>query len=121
MAIIGWASLAIVVGALIYLGVSGFSTYKSMKPKIDHLQAVSERLKATQQVIQSETDKLKSTQENIKQDIDQKKEAMLFTVEAAKKTPQSMKQLGTAMYQLVDENVKLKLPVPKRKRQTEHA
>lgn len=116
MAIIGWISLVIVIGALIYLGVSGFSTYKSMKPKIDHLQAVSERLKTTQEAIQSETEKLKATQDHIKQDIDEKKEAVLFTVDEAKKTPESLKQLGTAL-NIMNENVKLKLPVPKRKKQ----
>ncbi|HEY9577363.1 MAG TPA: DUF948 domain-containing protein [Pseudobacillus sp.] len=118
MAIIGWISLAIVIGALVYLGISGFSTYKSMKPKIDHLQAVSERLKTKQQAIQEETEKLKVTQENIKQDIEEKKEAVLFTVDAAKRTPESLKQLGTAL-NIMDEDVKLKLPIPKRKKQAE--
>ncbi|RJS61508.1 DUF948 domain-containing protein [Bacillus sp. PK3_68] len=118
MAIIGWISLAIVIGALIYLGISGFSTYKSMKPKIDHLEAVSERLKVKQETIQSETEKLKATQEHIKQDIEEKKEAVLFTVDEAKKTPESLKQLGTAL-NIMNENVKLKLPVPKRKKQAE--
>lgn len=118
MAIIGWISLAIVIGALVYLGISGFSTYKSMKPKIDHLQAVSERLKTKQQAIQVETEKLKATQENIKQDIEEKKEAVLFTVDAAKRTPESLKQLGTAL-NIMDEDVKLKLPIPKRKKQAE--
>lgn len=118
MAIIGWISLAVVIGALIYLGISGFGTYKSMKPKIDHLQEVSERLKVKQQAIQSETEKLKATQENIKHDIEEKKEAVMFTVDEAKKTPESIKQLGTAL-NIMDENVKLKLPVPKRKKQME--
>ncbi|OCA82829.1 DUF948 domain-containing protein [Pseudobacillus wudalianchiensis] len=118
MEIIGWISLAIVIGALIYLGISGFSIYKSMKPKIDHLQAVSDRLKTKQEAIQAEAEKLKATQENIKQDMEEKKEAVLFTVDAAKRTPESLKQLGTAL-NIMAENVKLKLPIPKRKKQTE--
>ncbi|MFK2826079.1 septum formation initiator family protein [Bacillus sp. B190/17] len=121
MGLIGWIilgiSLAIVGGAVIYLGISGLITYKSMKPKIDRLQATAERLQATQQTIQSEADKLKTTQENIKRDIDQKKEAIMFTVNEAKQTPQSIKQLGTALSSMY-EQTKLKLPAPKQQKQT---
>ncbi|KKB42613.1 DUF948 domain-containing protein [Bacillus thermotolerans] len=118
MEIIGWISLAIVVGALIYLGISGFSTYKSMKPKIDELKAASERMKEKQAAIKSETDQLKEKQQRIKEDIDQKKEKIMYTVEEAKQTPESVKQLGTAL-NFIDEETKLRLPIPKRKSKAE--
>jgi uncharacterized protein YoxC len=115
MEIIGWISLAVVIGALVFLAISAFRTYKSMKPKIDQLQATSGRMQKQSEGIQVETEALKEHQQQIMSDIEGKKMAVMFTVEEAKQTPLAVKQLGNAL-NILDNDTKLKLPAPKRKK-----
>lgn len=90
---IGWISLAIVVGALIYLGISAFSTFKSVKPKVDHLQEVQTRIQGEVDKIKSETDELNVHKEQIMADVDHAKQAVTLTVNEAKQMPQNAKFL----------------------------
>ncbi|MBM7649611.1 uncharacterized protein YoxC [Bacillus ectoiniformans] len=118
MEIIGWLSLAIIIGALIYLGISAFGTYKSMKPKIDHLQATSERMQEQQTRIQAEADQLKVHQTKITGTVEQQKENVMFTVEEAKKTPERVKQLGVVLKSITEE-YQFKLPAPRKRKKAD--
>lgn len=91
---IGWLSLAIVVGALIFFGISAFKAFKSMKPKVDHLKAVQERLQSDADKIKSETDELKGHQEHIMADVDHAKQAVTLTINETKQIPQNAKFLA---------------------------
>lgn len=91
---IGWLSLAIVVGALIFLGISAFKTFKSMKPKMDHLKTAQQRIQTETDKIKTETDELKVHQEHIMADVDHAKQAVTLTVNEAKQLPQNAKFLA---------------------------
>ncbi|HZG70995.1 MAG TPA: DUF948 domain-containing protein [Chondromyces sp.] len=96
-----YLSLALVVGSLIYLGYSGYKTYKSAKPKIDHITEVANRMQQRTQTIKAETDVLTKNQQEIMLDVEEKKEAVQSTVNVAKQTPQTAKQLAkTAVNEL---------------------
>lgn len=118
MEIIGWISLAIVIGALIYLGISAFGTFKSMKPKIDHLKSTTERMQEQQTRIQSEADQLKVHQTKIAENVEQQKEKVMFTVEEAKKTPKRVKQLGVVLKSITQE-YQFKLPAPRKRKKAD--
>lgn len=91
---IGWLSLVIIIGALIFLGMSAFKTFKSMKPKMDHLKAAQQRIQTDTNKIKTETDELKVHQEHIMADVDHAKQAVTLTVNEAKQIPQNAKFLA---------------------------
>lgn len=91
---IGWASLAILIIALVFLAVSAVKTFKSMKPKIDHLKAAQERIQTETNKIKGETDELKVHQEHIMADVDHAKQAVTLTVNETKQIPQNAKFLA---------------------------
>ncbi|OMP68062.1 DUF948 domain-containing protein [Domibacillus epiphyticus] len=84
---IGWLSLAIVIAGLVYFGVSAFSTFKSMKPKIDRLKEAQSHIQTQTDKIKGETDELKVHQEQIMADVDHAKQAVTLTVNEAKQIP----------------------------------
>ncbi len=91
---IGWLSLAVFVGALIFLGVSALKAFKSLKPKIDYLKAAQERIQTETNKIKSETDELKVHQEHIMADVDHAKQAVTSTLNETKQVPQNAKFLA---------------------------
>ncbi|OKL36060.1 hypothetical protein [Domibacillus mangrovi] len=91
---IGWISLAIVIGALIYFGISSFSTFKSMKPKIEQLKAAQTRIQTETEKIKSETDDLKVHQEHLMADVDHAKQAVALTINETKQIPENAKFLA---------------------------
>ncbi|OLN23588.1 hypothetical protein BTO30_03955 [Domibacillus antri] len=90
---IGWLSFAIFIGALIYLGISSFSTFKSMKPKMDQLKEAQVRIQTQTEKIKYETDELKVHQEQIMADVDHAKQTVTLTVNEAKQLPENAKFL----------------------------
>jgi uncharacterized protein YoxC len=88
---IGWISLAIFIGAIIYFVVSALGTFKSMKPKIDYLKAAQTRIQTETDEIKSETDELKVHQEHIMADVDYAKQTVTLTVNEAKQIPENAK------------------------------
>lgn len=88
---IGWISLAIVIGALIYFGISAIGTFKSMKPKIDQLKAAQTRIQTEADKIKSETDELKVHQELLIADVDHAKQAVTSTINETKQIPENAK------------------------------
>ncbi|WP_100330293.1 hypothetical protein [Bacillus xiapuensis] len=114
MEFIGWASLATAISALIYLAVSAAGIYKSMKPKINHLQGTAEKMKEQQFKLQSEAEELKLHQKQLMQDMQFKKDAVVSAIDEAKKTPPALKQLAMALTGTEEKN-KFKLPDPQQK------
>ena len=90
---IGWISLAIVVAALIFLAISAVKTFKSIKPKMDHLKTVQRRIQTDTNNIKSETDELNVHKEHIMADVDHAKQAVTLTVNETKQLPQNAKFL----------------------------
>ena len=86
-------SLALVVGTLVYFGVSVFKTYKAAKPTIESLTQTAERMQVKADTLKVETNKLKDNQQELAADIDDKKKAINSTVFAVKQTPVIFKQL----------------------------
>lgn len=97
MAIIGWASLAIFIIAILYLVISLISTLKTMQPKLNRLQSASERINEQQMKLQTEVQALTAHQAGIQQDIEQKKEIITQAIAEAKQTPEAIKQLSIAV------------------------
>ncbi|WP_203363960.1 DUF948 domain-containing protein [Bacillus sp. REN10] len=97
MAIIGWASLAIFLIAILYLVISGISIFKTMQPKLKRLQSAAERINEQQMKLQTEVQALTAHQESIQQDIQLKKEIFTQFIEEAKQTPGTIKQLAIAL------------------------
>ncbi|WP_046176044.1 DUF948 domain-containing protein [Domibacillus indicus] len=91
---IGWLSLAVFVAALIFLAISAVKAFKSMKPKIDHLKAVQQRIQKETDKIKGETDELNVHKEHIMADVDHAKQAVTLTVNETKQLPQNAKFLA---------------------------
>lgn len=85
--IIVYLSIAVIVGALIYLGVTAFKTFKDAKPALNKLQETAARLQAKTEGIKQETNKLTANQQMLVSDIEHKKKAFTQVVETAKQTP----------------------------------
>ncbi|OHR70462.1 hypothetical protein HMPREF3291_07065 [Bacillus sp. HMSC76G11] len=90
MAIV-YISIALVVCALIYLGVSAFRTFKKAQPALQDLQETANRIQKQTEGIQTETTKLSATQEKIMSDVEYKKQTVQTTIEIAKETPETIK------------------------------
>ncbi|TDL78576.1 DUF948 domain-containing protein [Peribacillus frigoritolerans] len=86
-----YISIALVVCALIYLGVSAFRTFKKAQPALQDLQETANRIQKQTEGIQTETTKLSATQEKIMSDVEYKKQTVQTTIEIAKETPETIK------------------------------
>ncbi|WP_110928558.1 DUF948 domain-containing protein [Bacillus massiliglaciei] len=95
--IIVYASLAVIVGSLLYLGFIGFKTYKETKPSIDSAKETVQRMQAKAEQITDETDQLTKNQQEITEDIQVKKEKVQITIDAAKNAPKGFKDIWLAV------------------------
>ena len=91
--IIVWISVAIIVGSLIYLGISSFQTFKDTKPTITEIQASVTRIQQQTDTIKHETNRLTETQQAIMNDVEYKKSAINYPVNQAKNILPSAKKL----------------------------
>ncbi|MGE7183828.1 DUF948 domain-containing protein [Peribacillus sp. NPDC006672] len=91
--VIVYISLALFIGSIIYFAFFAFKTFKESKPTIESVAETVSRIQAKTDQIKSETDQLAMTQLEITEDVQYKKEAVLYTVDAAKKTPEPFKNI----------------------------
>ena len=68
--IIVWISIIIIVGSLVYLGISAFQTFKDTKPTITEIQATITRIQQQTDSVKFETNRLTETQQAILSDIE---------------------------------------------------
>jgi uncharacterized protein YoxC len=88
-----YISLVIVIGALVYLAIAAYKTYKETKPAMKQLQDTTTRMQAEMIRVKDETDQLTAKQQEITDDMQYKKQAVMYTVESAKEASQSIKQI----------------------------
>ena len=91
--IIVWISVAIIVGSLVYLGISAFQTLKDTKPTITEIQGTVTRIQQQTDSIKHETNRLTETQQAIMSDIEYKKSAVNYPINQAKRILPSAKKL----------------------------
>ena len=91
--IIVWISIIIIVGSLVYLGISTFQTFKDTKPTITEIQATITRLQQQTDSVKVETNRLTETQQAIMSDIEYKKNAVNYPINQAKRILPSAKKL----------------------------
>ncbi|MEY8734949.1 DUF948 domain-containing protein [Peribacillus frigoritolerans] len=91
--IIVYISLALFIGSIIYLALFAFKTFKDSKPTIENVTQTVTRIQAKTDQIKSETDQLAMTQQGITEDVEYKKEAVQYTVKAAKEIPEPFKNI----------------------------
>lgn len=88
-----YASIALFVISLIYLGYTFFKAYKDIKPNLKRVQETTERIQQKTDTISAEMNRLTQTQQEIQMDIEHKKQMVNEVVETAKQTPQLLKQV----------------------------
>lgn len=91
--IIVYASIALFVLSLIYLGYTIFKAIKEMKPNLKRVQETTTRIQQKADTISAEMNKLTQTQQEIQMDIEHKKQLVNEVVESAKQTPRLLKQV----------------------------
>jgi uncharacterized protein YoxC len=91
--IIVWISIAVIVGSLLYLGISSFRTFKEAKPTINEIQATVTRIQQQTDSIKHETERLTERQQAIMNDVEYKKSAINYPVNQAKMVIPSAKRL----------------------------
>jgi uncharacterized protein YoxC len=91
--IIVYLSIALVIGAIIYLSIYAVKTFKDTKPVMNRITETTARIQAKSEQITMETDKLSVTQQGIASDVQFKKNAVQETIDTVKETPQRFKQL----------------------------
>ena len=91
--IIVWISIAVIVGSLVYLGISALHTFKEAKPTINEIQATVTRIQQQTDSIKYETNRLTATQQAIMSDVEYKKTAINYPINQAKRILPSAKRL----------------------------
>lgn len=91
--IIVWVSLAVIVAAIVYLGIFAFRTFKESKPTIEKIKATTTRIQQQTDSITQETNSLSAKQEQLMEDINYKKEAINVPINAAKGAVPRLKSL----------------------------
>ena len=89
-----YASLALVIGSIAYMGYAVFNTAKAAKPAIHTLNEVAGRMQVKADTLKSEADKLKQTQKRLMDDVNEKKLAINSAVFAVKQTPAIIKGIA---------------------------
>jgi uncharacterized protein YoxC len=97
MIFILYASLILFIGVLIYLDRVAVKTYRSARPKAQHIQAVLKRMREQTEIIQAEAAKLLEHQQKIQEDLEQTKKSVETAVRAAKQTPEAAKKLFSVL------------------------
>ncbi|WP_370295996.1 DUF948 domain-containing protein [Rossellomorea marisflavi] len=88
-----YISIAIVVVAIIMLGVSIIRTLKTTKPVINRMNEQVESIQERMNKLTDESSQLQATQKEIQKDIEFKKDSFTMTIEEAKDLPRSIKSL----------------------------
>ncbi|RPK14638.1 DUF948 domain-containing protein [Priestia endophytica] len=93
MIIILYASIALLVVSIIYLGYTAIKAMKNIKPKVNELNATAERVNERMNGIKTETAVLNDTKDKISEDIQYKKESVNKIIGGAKETLTLLKRV----------------------------
>ncbi|CEG27009.1 DUF948 domain-containing protein [Bacillus sp. B-jedd] len=88
-----YLSIVAIIVSLGYLGFSAFKTFKEAKPAINRLNETVARVQQKADTLKVESAALSESQQDLIEDINYKKQAVTFTVNAAKRTASSFKKL----------------------------
>lgn len=88
-----YLSIAAIIVSLAYLGFIAFKTFKEAKPAINRLNETVARVQQKADTLKVESTALTESQQDLIEDINYKKQAFTFTVNAAKRTVSSFKNL----------------------------
>ncbi|MGE7216296.1 DUF948 domain-containing protein [Priestia koreensis] len=123
--IIVYISIAVIVFAIIYLGIVAVKSLKELKPTLNHLNETSARMQAKVDAIKNETNQLSVTTSKIQQDVAYKKETFQGIITSSKETPKLMKKIwtngkpapqGEPFYHQIDRVVDKVLQIGKRRK-----
>ncbi|WP_377892319.1 DUF948 domain-containing protein [Alkalihalobacillus sp. R86527] len=92
-----YASIAIVVLSLVYLGIVAVKTSKETKVSLNDFSATAARLQEKVDRINEETNNLSNTSNQISENIQAKKETIQGVIGQAKETPEPFKNLITSI------------------------
>ncbi|MCA1062843.1 DUF948 domain-containing protein [Rossellomorea sp. AcN35-11] len=86
-----YASIALMVIALVMLGTALMKTVKTTRPVINEMNQTVGRIQAGMDKMTAEANQLQETQGEIQEDIENKKTTINHAVEEAKRTPEVLK------------------------------
>ncbi|RHW38074.1 DUF948 domain-containing protein [Neobacillus notoginsengisoli] len=91
--ILVYVSIAVIVISLGYFGFVAFKTIKAAKPAINQLNETVARVQRKADTLKVESVQLTECQQELVEDINDKKQAVSFTVNAAKRTAKTLAKL----------------------------
>lgn len=97
MIFILYASLILFIGVLIFLDRVAVKTYRSARPKVEHIQGTIKRVKAQTELIKAEAIKLSENQRQMLEELEQIKKSLETAAASAKQTPEALKELFSAV------------------------
>ncbi|WP_282137714.1 DUF948 domain-containing protein [Rossellomorea aquimaris] len=92
-----YASIALIVVAIVMLGVALMKTMKTTRPVINKMNQTVANIQTRMDKISSEANLLQETQGEIQGDIEYKKTTITNTVQEVKRTPEVLKGFFTSM------------------------
>lgn len=92
-----YASMALIVIAIVMLGVALMKTMKTTRPIINEMNQTVSNIQIRMDKISSEAKLLQETQGEIQGDIEYKKTTITNTVQEVKRTPEVLKGFITSM------------------------
>ncbi|MGR3764461.1 DUF948 domain-containing protein [Rossellomorea sp. NS-SX7] len=92
-----YISIALVIAAVIMLGISIVKTLKTTRPKINSINHTVNNMQTNINQVTAETDQLQTIQGEIQEDIQMKKSSILYTVDEVKRTPEVAKEFAKSM------------------------
>jgi uncharacterized protein YoxC len=93
MTFILYASLILFIGVLIYLDRVAVKTYRSARPKVEHIQGTIKRVKEQTDLIKAEAIKLSENQRQMLEELEHTRKSLETAVTTAKQTPETLKEL----------------------------
>ncbi|MGM0854129.1 MAG: DUF948 domain-containing protein [Bacillota bacterium] len=92
-----YASIALIVVAIVMLGVALMKTVKTTRPVIKEMNQTVANIQTRMDKISSEANQLQETQGEIQGDIEYKKTTITNTVQEFKRTPEVLKGFLTSL------------------------
>jgi uncharacterized protein YoxC len=98
MIFILYASLILFIGVLIFLDRVAVKTYRSARPKVEHIQGTIKRMQEQTDLIKTEAIKLSEYQRQMLEKIEDTRNSLETAATAAKQTPEMVKEFFSALY-----------------------
>ncbi|MBE3569936.1 MAG: hypothetical protein IMW92_07415 [Bacillales bacterium] len=98
MIFILYASLILFIGVLIFLDRVAVKTYRSVRPKVEHIQGTIKRMQEQTDLIKEEAIKLSEYQRQMLEKIEDTRNSLETAATAAKQTPEMVKEFISALY-----------------------